>query len=229
MTTRIDFLNPDLLVILDAGHGRNTPGKRSPAFELDGSVAQFMEWEFNLDIRSRLQSLLTAAKINSYLLSSTADGFDTPIGRRVREANRVAKQYDDNAFLVSIHSNAMGRSGFWPADGTAEFRSGKRAHGFEVYRAPGSFRGFVMSAEFEECLGSRHLFYNRGSKEATFQILTQTTMPAVLTESGFYTDREEVFKLMDTKFRDKIAYGHFVAIQNLLFDSKISPDYAQFD
>lgn len=42
-------------ILLDNGHGYDTPGKRSPIWP-DGS--QLFEWEFNRDIVSRIEILL---------------------------------------------------------------------------------------------------------------------------------------------------------------------------
>ena len=45
------LMNKNIVIVLDNGHGENTPGKRSPKLE-DGS--QFFEWEFNRDIVNRI-------------------------------------------------------------------------------------------------------------------------------------------------------------------------------
>ena len=42
-------------IILDNGHGNNTPGKRSPKWE-DGT--QLFEYEFNRDIVKRISAML---------------------------------------------------------------------------------------------------------------------------------------------------------------------------
>ena len=48
-------------ILLDNGHGYDTPGKRSPIWP-DGS--QLFEWEFNRDIVSRIEILLKKAGIS---------------------------------------------------------------------------------------------------------------------------------------------------------------------
>ena len=55
----------DIVVILDAGHGKETPGKRSPILE-DGS--QLLEWEFNRDICNRIYRLLLDEDINCFVI-----------------------------------------------------------------------------------------------------------------------------------------------------------------
>ena len=45
----INITNSNTLIIIDEGHGRDTPGKRSPLWS-DGT--QLYEWEFNRFINS---------------------------------------------------------------------------------------------------------------------------------------------------------------------------------
>lgn len=54
-TKQPDNINRNITIVLDNGHGRETPGKRSPKFE-DGT--QFFEWEFNRDIVNRIAAQL---------------------------------------------------------------------------------------------------------------------------------------------------------------------------
>jgi hypothetical protein len=44
-----------VLIILDSGHGNNTPGKCSPLFEgVDGKMTRFYEWKYVREIRDRV-------------------------------------------------------------------------------------------------------------------------------------------------------------------------------
>ena len=56
------------IVILDNGHGQETPGKRSPVWS-DGK--QLFEWEFNRDIVRRIADILKAEKIPLYAKTQT--------------------------------------------------------------------------------------------------------------------------------------------------------------
>ena len=49
------------------------------------------------------------------------------------------------------------------------------------------------------------LLKDRGIKTADFTVLTDTEMPAVLIEHGFYTNKEECEKLKSDSFRQKCA------------------------
>ena len=44
-----------VLIILDAGHGQNTPGKCSELFEdASGKMTRFYEWKYVREIRERV-------------------------------------------------------------------------------------------------------------------------------------------------------------------------------
>ena len=49
-----------LFIILDAGHGPDSPGKRSPSYNSN----IFYEWQFNLDVIARVASKLDTLGIN---------------------------------------------------------------------------------------------------------------------------------------------------------------------
>lgn len=53
----------------------------------------------------------------------------------------------------------------------------------------------------------------RSKKEKQFYVLRNTNMPAILTENGFYTNKEECKKMLSEEYIKKIAYAHFLAIK----------------
>jgi N-acetylmuramoyl-L-alanine amidase len=93
------------LIILDNGHGDNTPGKRSPVWP-NGS--QLFEYEFNRDIVKRIKSKLDSYNIDSVVLVPELD--DISLAERCKRANKI---YDNNkeCVLLSIHANAGGGTG----------------------------------------------------------------------------------------------------------------------
>jgi len=92
------------LVILDAGHGVDTNGKRSPVWR-DGS--QLLEWEFNRYITSLLSRYLMASHISNIILVD--EDKDMPLPMRSDLVNRLYGDYREDFFvyLVSIHGNAF--------------------------------------------------------------------------------------------------------------------------
>ena len=199
----ISFLNESkTLVILDAGHGVTTPGKRSPIWS-DGS--QLMEYEFNRKITHYIYEFLKAAGISCIVI--TNDDTDIPLKNRVSSINSL---YDSNkskyfVYAVSIHGNA--------ADNVPS------ANGIEVYTTKGITKSDSIAEQFVIELSKLgwniRADFSDGDKdkEEDFYILKNTTCPSILTENGFYTNREECRKMLDDYWRKKIALAHVDAIQ----------------
>ena len=64
-------------VLLDNGHGENTPGKRSPKWS-DGS--QLFEWEYAREIAKGVYNQLRAKGIDAELL--VKENIDVPLAER---------------------------------------------------------------------------------------------------------------------------------------------------
>lgn len=190
--------------LLDPGHGKETPGKRSPEWP---DMPQLFEWEFNRDVARRLLKLLLQADIDANLLVS--EDVDVPLGERARRANQLHDS-KRNVVVVSIHGNAMG-------DGSAHHP----ARGFEVFTAPGQTesdklanRLFVAARETVDRWSFRADSADGDlDKEADFYILRATHCPAVLTENGFMTNREDCARMLTPEFRDLVALYHFKGIK----------------
>ncbi len=189
-----------MIVLLDNGHGIDTPGKRSPIWP-DGSI--LLEYEFNRDIVRIIHNKLDFFGIPSARL--VTEKMDVPLSVRCDRANRY-----ENAFLISVHANAGGGSGF------------------EFYTSPGKTRADILATYmYEESkkefpgLRSR-TDYSDGDpdKEANFYILTHTRCPAVLTENLFMDNERECRMLMDSRVRTMIADFHVRAIQKTIDNFK---------
>ena len=95
------------LVLLDAGHGCDTAGKRSPVWA-DGR--QLLEWELNRDLARRTQALLSATDADVRLLVPEDD--DIPLRIRLQRATTLCNEHRARGgifaqrLLVSIHANA---------------------------------------------------------------------------------------------------------------------------
>ncbi|NJL77354.1 MAG: N-acetylmuramoyl-L-alanine amidase [Saprospiraceae bacterium] len=88
---------------LDNGHAKETPGKRSVPFKLDGVTVQFFEYEFNRDIVKRMLASLKEKGIKTYNLVPE-EIEDISLAERVRRANTLSSSLPK--LYISIHSNA---------------------------------------------------------------------------------------------------------------------------
>ena len=84
-------------VLLDNGHGENTPGKRSPKWS-DGS--QLFEWEYAREIAKGVYNQLRAKGIDAELL--VKENIDVPLAERARRANEIAARYGKTKTLLEL-------------------------------------------------------------------------------------------------------------------------------
>lgn len=191
------------IVILDNGHGEETAGKRSPVWS-DGS--QLFEWEFNRDIVRRISEKLEADGIPYRIL--VPEETDISLTERARRANEIAKENNGKAYVLSIHANAGGGTGW------------------EVYTSPGQTPSDAIATVFFEEAGREFVpdgwrmrsDYSDGDpdKEANFAILTKTTCPAILTENFFMDTEKDCRFIMSEDGRERIANMHVAAIKRVL-------------
>ena len=94
-------------VLIDPGHGIDTPGKRSP----DG---KFREYLWNRQVADLLGARLVAMGIDASPVVTETN--DIPLSTRVQRVNRIcSKSGASNVLLVSIHANAAGNGGWMNA------------------------------------------------------------------------------------------------------------------
>lgn len=191
------------IIILDNGHGMETPGKRSPIWD-DGK--QLFEYEFNRDVVRRISAALNERKIENVIL--VPEWNDIPLADRAKRANDIAKGNKGGAILISVHANAGGGTGW------------------EVYTSPGQTKADPLAtmlyneAEKEFApdgwkMRADH-FDGDPDKEAQFYILTKTTCPAVLTENFFMDTEKDCRFIMSEDGRERIANMHVAAIKRVL-------------
>ncbi|MEM9887847.1 MAG: SUMF1/EgtB/PvdO family nonheme iron enzyme, partial [Bacteroidota bacterium] len=192
------------LWILDNGHGKDTPAKRSAPFEWNGKQVQFFEYEFNRDITKRVMAQLDVLGIKYHNL--VPEESDVSDKERVSRSNNLRS--DIPKLLVSIHCNAgPPRPGSdWVASSIS---------GVETWYHYGSKEGQRLAAIFQRERVNITGWKNRGLKttrEKGLYILRYTQMPSIMLETGFLNNKEQVKELMDDQVRQDIAYAIVRAI-----------------
>ena len=190
-------MDTKFLWLLDNGHGIDTPGKRSPKLP-DGR--QFLEYRFNREVVKNISILLKAMNIHYHIL--VPEEHDVSLMERVERANDLKNIMP--CVLVSVHANAYGEgSGF------------SSPRGIETYYQDNILAGEKLADMFQENLLQVTGWRDRGVKPGRFYILRNVDMPAVLTESGFYSNREELQYLLDPDWQIRIAEAHAEAISEI--------------
>lgn len=194
-------------IILDAGHGINTPGKRSP----DG---RFREYKFNRIIVNAVAEQLRLRGYNVEIL--TPEETDVPLQERVDRANRMSCQIGQpiqSVIIVSIHANAAGNGSQW-----------MKARGWCAYTC----KGHTLSDELANCLYKAARKYLPGQRirtdytdgdpdfEAQFFLLRNTYAAAVLTENLFYDNPDDLAFLESIEGQKAIVALHVEGITEFL-------------
>ena len=189
------------LILLDNGHGKETAGKRSPVLQ-DGS--QLFEYEFNRDIVRRITLELDKEKIAYVILVPELK--DISLAERVKRANAHHVECGKHTCLISVHANAGGGTGFEVFTSVGQTKSDEFAQ--------------IMFDSFEEEFPEQKMRSDRldgdDDKESNFYILKNTNCPAMLTESFFMDNLQDLKILMSEEGRSSIAKAHVNAIKKIV-------------
>lgn len=193
-------------ILIDNGHGDNTPGKRSP----DGKL---LEWQYTRRVAKVVAARLDRAGYDVELL--TPENYDVRLIERVHRANVKAQSRGrKNVIVVSIHCNAAGSIGEW-----------MKATGWEAWTSPGrtdsdTLAECLYQAAKQNLVGQTIREYKKKEgemdKEARFTILQDTICPAVLTENLFMDNRKDVKYLLSDVGFEAIVRTHVEGIINYI-------------
>ena len=190
-----------MLILIDNGHGLDTPGKRSP----DG---KFLEYAYNREIATRIVADLTDRGYNAQLLVPETE--DIPLTKRVRRINTHCQALGkQNVILISIHVNAAGNGSQW-----------LNATGWSCYTS----KGQTTSDRIAECFyeAAKKNFPGRRIRtdysdtdpdwEENFYILRNSLCPAVLTENFFMDNPSDLEYLQSRAGKQAIVDTHVEGI-----------------
>lgn len=180
-------------ILIDPGHGINTPGKRSP----DGALLEYL---WNRQVSEYLFKYLQALGYDVQYVVTETD--DIPLATRVRRVNDVCKIHgSQNVLLLSIHGNAAGNGAWMNAKGWCCFTTQGQTKSDKVAEC--------LYKAFEEDFKDRKIRYDRsdGDKdwEKAFYVLRHTSCPAVLIENFFYDNKEECQFMLKEETKVRIA------------------------
>ena len=187
-----------MTILIDNGHGRETPGKRSP----DG---QIKEYEYTREMAQTIVSRLNSLGLSAQKL--VAENHDVPLSERCRRANA----YKGNHILISLHLNAAGADGKWHnASGFSCFIANNASE-----RSKWLAKAFTEQAVQLNLIGNRHVPPNKAWVQ-NLAICRDTTCPAVLTESLFMDNRSDAAILLSDNGFKAITDLHVNAILSYL-------------
>lgn len=189
-------------VLIDNGHGEETPGKCSP----DGRLREFA---YAREIAEMVVRELREQGIDA--LRIVEETRDIPLAERCRRANEIYRQTGKKAILVSVHCNAAGSGAQW-----------MKAQGWSVFV---SNNASAASKQLAVCLAEaaagEHVRVRRPAPGQSYwqqnlAMCRDTECPAVLTENFFQDNREDVDFLLSEAGKSTVAGIHVAGILSYL-------------
>ena len=188
-------------ILIDNGHGHNTPGKRSP----DGT---FLEATYNREIAKRIVAELQNKGYDAELLVPEEE--DISLNERVRRTNEHCQTLGkSNVILVSIHVNAAGNGSKW-----------MNATGWSCYTC----KGQTQSDKLADCLYEAAIKNfpdkrirtdysdNDPDWEENFYLLRKTLCVAVLSENFFMDSHSDLEYLQSEAGKQYVVNTHVEGI-----------------
>lgn len=181
-------------ILIDPGHGIDTPGKRSP----DGL---FQEYLYNRQVADLILEGLVSAGVDASLVVTETN--DVTLRNRVNRVNTICNRVGaSNVLLVSVHANAAGNGSAW-----------MNARGWSCYTSKGKTRSDQVAeclydafeAEFQDRKIRKDMSDGDRDWEENFYVLQKSKCPAVLLENFFYDNREECAWMLQEETKKRIA------------------------
>ncbi len=184
---KIDLFCGRPMVVIDPGHG----GKDSGTVGVNGVA----EKDVALSVAKKLKQLLEKQGI-AVRLTREQDKF-VQLDDRTSLANK-----DNCAVFVSLHANSSSR---------------ESASGIETYFSEGSLlkqpndkrdkESKILALDVHDCLLKTTKAEDRKVRKEVSQVLLGPVHPSILVELGFMSNMQEVKKLSNSKYQDKLAEG----------------------
>ena len=181
-------------ILIDPGHGIDTPGKRSP----DGL---FREYLWNRQVADLILEGLVSAGVDASLVVTETN--DVTLRNRVNRVNTICNRVGaSNVLLVSVHANAAGNGSAW-----------MNAKGWSCYTSKGKTKSDQVAeclydafeAEFQDRKIRKDMSDGDRDWEENFYVLQKSKCPAVLLENFFYDNREECAWMLQEETKRRIA------------------------
>lgn len=200
------------VIILDNGHGQETPGKRSP----DGL---FREYRWTRMFVKRLKEKLETCGYTVFDIVPEDD--DIGLTARANRANKICDQYGaGNCVFISVHCNAAASDGKW-----------HNATGWSAWTTKGKTNSDLLAELLcEECEVEGIKLRkdtSDGDKdwEKNFTVIYKTKCPAVLTENMFMDTKTDVEFLNSEDGIERLLRIHLFGIRRWFEDRTGTHDH----
>ena len=228
------FSLPVGTVIIDPGHGGTDPGARGIHIGEDGTLHTIFEKDLNLALALDLEAELAKRFPDLRIVLTRREDLYLTLARRAALAHEAPVEQGKSKIFVSLHANAAAST---EARGFEVWVDQQKRHTQFVspviddaaVRALTASLNRAMASELREAtltLAETLVEYldasvgehtpNRGVRKSDFYVLTQTVMPAVIIETGFMTNVDELRQLTDEAYQKRIVTALADALEGFI-------------
>ncbi|WP_331662949.1 N-acetylmuramoyl-L-alanine amidase [Lacrimispora sp.] len=187
------------VVVIDAGHGGNDPGK----IGIDGTL----EKDINLQIANRLKKYLEASDVKVVLTRENDNGLYSERDSRKKMADMSKRCEIINdvspALTVSIHQNSYHQENVF---GGQVFYYKKSDKGKELAE--------ILQSRFDYVLGEKNT--RLAKPNDNYYLLLHVRTPIVIVECGFLTNWKESALLNSPDYQDRLAWTIHMGVMEYL-------------
>lgn len=185
------------VILLNPGHGWNTPGKKSPDKTLE-------EWRYVREISKRVRDIFKEYGWDARLVVN--EDYDISLSERAKRINNICSAYGaGNVLVIDMHINAAGDGNSW-----------LKGHGWECWTTIGQTNSDKLANELYKAakvylpnvLMRTDTIDGDLDKEKNFTIIYKANCPAVLTENLFMDNKEECKYLLSEEGKQAIVNLH---------------------
>ena len=183
------------VVVIDAGHGGNDPGKVG--------INNALEKDINLSISLLLKKMLEAEDIEVIMTRETDTGLydENSKNKKAQDMKRRCEIISsaNSVVTVSIHQNSYHE---------------EYVNGAQVFYFQHSSKAKELAEIIQEQLRTHVAPDNKrvAKSNTSYYILKKTDATAVIVECGFLSNYEEASKLVDENYQQKLAWAIHLGI-----------------
>lgn len=188
-------------ILIDPGHGLDTPGKRSP----DG---RFLEAQFNREISRNIVCELKDRGYDAELLVN--ESTDISLKERVSRANSYSSRLGKyQVIIVSIHANAFGNGKEWtsPKGWSVYTSKGKTESDRLATCIAEAARKYLPTLQLRGDFSDQDIDY-----EESFYILKENHISSRTHRKRIFTNKEDLAYIESREGKRAITYLHVEGI-----------------
>lgn len=188
-----------IVVMVDAGHGGNDPGKVSLNNELEKDI--------NLDIALKLEEILKSQNIEVVMTRTDDKGlYDEGISNKknsdMKKRVELSKEKKAN-LVVSIHANSY---------------VNESVCGAQVFYYKDSEGGKILAQSIQKHISKVSTMNSKRSAKSNsdYYLLRNISVPTVIVECGFLSNVAEAAMLKNDEYQRKIAWSIHLGVMEYL-------------